>query len=66
MRHSGELDPGLDGRDWARGVGGTSADLDLPPSGLAPQSDEHALIEYFDPAATVLGLVGFEIETNDL
>jgi hypothetical protein len=66
VRQPGELDPGLDCDDRARSVGGTAADLDLSPSGFSAQGEEHTLVEDLDPTATVLSLVGLQIEADDL
>ncbi len=66
VRDAAELQPGLQRHDRAGGVGRAAADLDLAPAGLAAQGHQHALVEDFDPAGTVFGLVAADIETDDL
>jgi hypothetical protein len=61
-----ELQPGLQGDDRAGGVAGAAADLDFAPPGLAAHPDEDALVQEFDPAGAVLGVVGPAVEPGDL
>ena len=60
-----KLNPGLNGDDGAGGIGGTAADLDLAPAGLAVQGDQQTFVEDFDPATTVPFLVTAEVEAGD-
>lgn len=61
-----ELDPGLDRGNRAGRIGRAAADLDLAPSGFTAQGNKEPHVEDLDPTATVICLVGFQIEADDL
>ena len=66
MRDAREFQPGLERGDRAGGVRRAAADLDLAPAGLAPQRQEHAVVEEFRPARPLEPILGRAVEADDL
>src|SRR3954463_419327 len=66
MREPRERGPGLQRRHRASAFRRAAAHLDLAPAGLAAHEQDRAFLQDLDPAFALLGLIGAEVEADNL